>query len=181
MSTEETIEVKEDILKSYECSTKNKALGLRGHRLYKTWAGMYHRCYNEKNPKYKNYGGRGIRVCDRWHTMSNFIDDMYPSFEEGLTLARINIDGNYEPDNCRWATLTTQNRNTRKIMSTNKSGYRGVYWDKNNNKWRTQIRVNGKTIHIGMFIDLIEGAKAYDQYVIDNNLEHTKNFEYEQQ
>lgn len=153
--------------------------GLRSHRLYKTWAGMKHRCYNEKNPKYKHYGARGIEVCERWLDVKNFIEDMYSSFEEGLTLDRIDVDGDYEPDNCRWATLNTQARNTRKIMSTNKSGYRGVYWDKNNKKWRTQIRVNGKNIHIGMFNDLLEGAKAYDQYVIDNNLEHTKNFLYE--
>ena len=150
--------------------------GLRSHRLYKTWAGMKNRCYNEKNPKYKHYGARGIQVCERWLDVKNFIEDMYPSYQEGLTLDRIDVNGNYEPDNCRWATSNTQARNTRKIMSTNKSGYRGVYWDKNNKKWRTQIRVNGKNIHIGMFNDLLEGAKAYDQYVIDNNLEHTKNF-----
>ena len=66
--------------------------GLCGHRLYDTWKSMVHRCNNIKNVAYKYYGGRGIKVCNRWLDVRNFIEDMYPSYQEGLTLDRINVD-----------------------------------------------------------------------------------------
>lgn len=83
------------------------------HRLYSTWANMKDRCYQPNNKSYKYYGGRGIRVCDRWLKSANFIADMYPTHKEGLTLDRINTNGDYEPSNCRWATPTQQARNRR--------------------------------------------------------------------
>ena len=154
----------------------NKKHGLRKHRLYNAWNSMMQRCNNPKNPQYKHYGGRGIRVCDEWLDVSNFIEDMHPAFKEGLSLDRINNNGNYEPSNCRWATMTVQGRNTRKIRSNNSTGYRGVSWDKEKNKYRVTIKINNKSINVGSFITDIEAAKAYDQYIVDNNLEHTKNF-----
>ena len=84
-------------------------------------------------------------------------------------------NGNYEKENCRWANKSTQQRNTRKLISTNKSGYRGVTWHKAKKKWNAQIKVNYKRIHLGSFLTALDGAKAYDKYVIDNNLEHTIN------
>ena len=152
--------------------------GLRNHRMYSTWNGMMARCYNINTNNYINYGGRGIIVCERWHNIENFIEDMYPSFIEGLTLDRVNVDGNYEPENCRWIDRGTQAQNTRKIKSTNTSGYRGVSWHKGVGKWRVQIFINYKSKHLGHFTNPAEGARAYDQYIIDNNLEHTKNFDY---
>lgn len=150
--------------------------GFSSHRLYNVWTNMIKRCNNIENTNYKSYGARGITVCDRWLDINNFIEDMYPTFEDGLTLDRIDVNGNYEKDNCRWATIVTQNRNTQRINKINTSGYRGVSWHKKNKKWRTQIIVNNKNIHIGCYVNAIDGALAYDQYVIDNNLEHTKNF-----
>ena len=154
-----------------------KSHGLTTHRLYQTWTGMMARCYNINTNNYINYGGSGIRVCERWHNVANFIEDMFPSFIEGFTLDRINVEGNYEMENCRWTDKSTQTQNTRKIRSTNTSGYRGVSWDKKYNKWKVEISVNNKKKHLGYFTNPADGARAYDQYVIDNNLSHTKNFD----
>ncbi len=80
---------------------------------YHTWDCMIQRCTNKNNTGWRYYGGRGIMVCKRWHNFSNFLVDMGKR-PIGLTLDRINNDGNYEPGNCRWATRSEQNRNQRK-------------------------------------------------------------------
>lgn len=156
---------------------KNKQHGLSGHRIYNTWAHMIDRTSNPNCDRYHDYGGRGITVCDRWHDITNFIEDMYQSFEEGLTLDRIDVNGNYEPANCRWATATTQQRNSRKIYKHNRSGYRGVGFKASHNKWRARIGLGSKVQKfIGYYDTPIDAAMAYDRYVIDNSLEHTLNF-----
>lgn len=149
---------------------------LSKHVLFNTWNHMIDRCYNIKSKSYKNYGSRGISVCSRWLSVENFIEDMYPTFKVGLTLDRINVNGNYEPLNCRWATNFTQSRNTRKLISTNTSGYRGVTFHKRDKIYSSSICVNYKKNHLGNFNTAIEAANAYDHYIIDNNLEHTRNF-----
>lgn len=90
--------------------------GLANHKLYGTWKGMKDRCYNPCSAYYKDYGGRGIRVCERWLDPANFIADMEEGYKEGLTLDRIYNDGDYEPGNCRWATAFEQQWNTRKTV-----------------------------------------------------------------
>lgn len=79
---------------------------------YLAWASMLSRCYNKNVANYKNYGGRGITVCRRWHKFENFYADMGER-PNGMTLHRINNDGNYTKKNCEWATRSTQNRNRR--------------------------------------------------------------------
>lgn len=79
-------------------------------RAYRAWRGMRVRCLNPKCVWYHRYGGRGITICDRWLSFEYFLADM-GECPDGLTLDRINNDGNYEPSNCRWATWTQQRAN----------------------------------------------------------------------
>src|SRR5690625_3742702 len=96
--------------------------GMSYTKFYYVWGSMLQRCQNENNARYKDYGGRGITVCDRWHKFENFRDDMLKSYEEHsniygeekTTIDRIDVDGNYEPSNCRWTTQTEQVRNQRR-------------------------------------------------------------------
>ena len=149
--------------------------GLARHRLYDVWNQMMQRCYRKTHKAYKNYGGRGISVCDKWHNISNFIEDMDSSFKEGLTLDREKNDENYDQTNCRWTTAIIQNRNKRIIQSNNKSGYKGVSFNKKQKKFMSQITVDSKVIYLGVFNDAKDAGEAYDSYIIKNNLEHTKN------
>lgn len=88
--------------------------GLRSHVLYQVWKTMIYRCYKAKRKEYKNYGGRGITVCERWLVFANFIEDMMPKYSVGLELDRKDNDGNYELSNCRWVTELINKRKTRR-------------------------------------------------------------------
>lgn len=162
--------------KSCGCEKYHTTHSMSKHKLYNTWNMMIQRCTNFNNKSYGDYGAIGINICQRWLKIENFINDMFPTFQEGLTLDRINNEGNYEPSNCRWASSNVQARNKRRLMSTNTSGHKGVRYNKKNKKWIARIIINKKEIYLGSFDSNIEGAIAYDNYVIANNLEHTRNF-----
>ena len=103
-------------LKKQHCSSLHKTHSLSNTKIGYTWRGMKSRCYNPKNENYKNYGGRGIKVCDEWlNDFMNFYNwSINNGYKEDLSIDRINSDGNYEPNNCRWITWKEQTRNTRR-------------------------------------------------------------------
>ena len=94
---------------------KYKTHGLTNNRIYKTWNRIKQRCYNKNAPNYKNYGARGIRICDEWlHDFDVFYEwAMSHGYDDTLTIDRINVNGNYEPDNCRWISNLEQQNNKR--------------------------------------------------------------------
>lgn len=86
------------------------------HPLYSTWGGMMTRCYNPKYKQFKDWGGRGIAVCERWHDPRFFVEDidrLIGPKPPGTTLDRLDVNGNYEPGNVRWATYREQAHNKR--------------------------------------------------------------------
>lgn len=90
---------------------KNDKGGIRGHFMYGAWNQMINRCHNPRNSSYGRYGARGVRVCERWRDdFRNFLADMGER-PEGMTLDRIDPYGDYEPSNCRWATMKQQRAN----------------------------------------------------------------------
>jgi len=87
--------------------------GMYGTRPYKIWSNMKNRCSNISYFQYKDYGGRGIRVCKKWEKFQGFYEDMKAGYSDSLTLDRINNDKGYSVSNCRWVTMKEQQRNRR--------------------------------------------------------------------
>lgn len=131
--------------------------GKKKHPLYNTWAKMKGRTSDPNHKSYPDYGGRGIKVCDRWqgpYGFDNFLKDMGER-HPNATLDRIDNDGNYYKENCHWSTRHQQNANTSRNNETV-----GVGWHKQSSKWQAYIHVEGKQKNLGRFINYEDAVAA---------------------
>lgn len=136
---------------------------------YDARAGMIRRCYDSTRPEYPGYGARGIRVCDRWlhgadgmTAFDCFLIDMGPAPSPQHSIDRINNDGNYCHENCRWATKLEQARNKRRSASST-CRFVGVYYEAKAKAWHAQIKIGGKSGSLGRFQTAVEAAIRYDR------------------
>lgn len=127
-------------------SETHKKHGMTEHYLYRTWISMRSRCNDKNKDSYKHYGARGIKVCKRWDDFTLFLQDMGDR-PKGTTLDRIDNDGDYEPNNCRWASKEVQtfNRRGNKILTHNNISMRVVDWAR-----VTGIKYNTLNARVGL-------------------------------
>lgn len=146
--------------KSKQRATKHD---LRHTRAYNTWCHMKARCDNPQNKAYKYYGGRGVTYCESWKDFENFYKDMGEA-PEGLSLDRVDCNGNYCKENCRWADDQEQRINQRQLQR-NKSGRTGVSFNTSKKKWCASICLSGITYYGGCyenFEDAVEARKLLE-------------------
>lgn len=125
------------------CGCVNFTHGLTHTRLFNIFNGMKQRCYNPKNYKYKNYGGRGITICQEWQEdFINFYNwAINNNYADNLSIDRINVNGNYEPNNCRWVNMKTQQNNrTNNHLLTFNSETHSI------NEWAEILNIKRETI-----------------------------------
>ena len=146
--------------------TSNKH-GRSGTVEYFTWQNMLARCRNPKHIEYHNYGARGIIVCERWQTFTNFFKDMGKRPSPAHSIERLNNFGSYEPANCEWVTIDKQAINKR-MRNNNTSGVKGVSWDKTRKQWVAYITVLKHRKTLGYFnsieLAIIARQQAENKY-----------------
>lgn len=136
---------------------------------YRTWRAMKERCYNPNHIVYRYYGGRGIRVCDQWlHSFENFIADMGRRPSSGYSIDRIDCDGDYSPNNCRWATIAEQRKNKRSAIILTFRGQKmcladwarilGIHWvslHERLQKYPTEVALSVRKIPNGRRLSIV--------------------------
>ncbi len=147
--------------------------GLSHHNLCKKWLVMKDRCHNHRNKGYKNYGGRGITVCDEWRNDFKAFYDHVTHLEHydepGMSLDRERNNEGYKPGNVRWTTRHIQSVNSR-IKSNNTSGYTGVSYFKLKGRWSSRIAIHGDAIFLGYYDSPQQAVAVRNNYIIANNL-----------
>lgn len=144
---------------------------------YNTWKAMRNRCNNPNYHAYHRYGGRGIKVCERWNDFNNFIEDMGPKPLIDAQIDRVDNDGHYTPHNCVWVT-PKENCNNRKNYRS-KSEYTGVHFREQKQKYEVNICINRKVKYLGSFINLEDAVNARKKFAIDYNNKYNTNLKYE--
>lgn len=143
-----------------------KTHGMSNTRTYQIHEGMLRRCNCPQQLGYENYGGRGIEVCPEWNPLrggsfENFFSDMGEA-PAGMSLDRIDFNGNYTKDNCRWATNSVQGYNKR-LDPNNTSGKSGVSFYTSQGMWSAEIHVNNAHIRLGMFAKFEDAVIAREE------------------
>lgn len=146
-------------------SARHKVHGYSDTREGNIYLGMIQRCYDPKVKSYHRYGGRGITVCDRWReSVINFVADMGNAPDSKHSLDRINNDGNYEPSNCRWATMKEQHRNKRNNRFLTHAGETLVIQD-----WAIRIGIDHTTL-----VNRLQRGWTVEKSVTTPKLRHKK-------
>lgn len=144
---------KETISKRFTKHARSKS------SLYKNYHGILQRCYNKDSLPYNEYGGRGITVCDRWlESFENFLEDMGERPSKTHSIDRIDVNGNYEPSNCRWATTSQQAFNKRR-KSSNLTGRTNVHWSEKRKHYFVTVSKEYKAHYGGSSKDLQEAIR----------------------
>lgn len=141
---------------------------------YSVWSAMKDRCSNPNNKMFKNYGGRGISVCERWKTsFEAFLEDMGPRPGSKLSIDRINNDGNYEPSNCKWSSWAEQQKNTRRnhLLTLNGETHTLTEWAKLLDVKRSNIRWR---IRAGLPIEQVLSPEKLNTSFIEFKATHGK-------
>jgi hypothetical protein len=122
---------------------------------YRIWYGMIRRCCDRREPAFERYGGRGIGVCDRWrHDFMAFLSDMGPRPAPGYSLDRVDNDGSYTPENCRWATRFLQSQN--RDIVRNAAGVK-----RHRRRWNAGIEIGNNRMYLGSFETRAAASLAY--------------------
>lgn len=136
--------LKDGHVKTCGCIPPKKTHGDANQRLYHIWCNMRMRCTNEKDPGFHLYGGRGITVCDEWKTYLSFKNwALANGYSDDLSIDRIDVNGNYEPSNCRWATAREQANNTRKTRFLTYNGETHSV-----SEWARRLGMNQSTLNM---------------------------------
>lgn len=143
----------------------HKTHGMTKTKTYVCWKNMKSRCDDVNQPAYQNYGKRGISYIERWSQFENFLEDM-GECSEGLTLNRIDVNGDYCKENCEWVTMAEQGRDKRKPVSGKTSPYKGVTWSSAESKYKGTIMDKGVSYHLGYSHDPLYLALKYDEKLL---------------
>lgn len=144
-------------------------------RLYSIWKNMRTRCVNPRIKQAKNYNLRGIKYAPEWDDYATFYAwACNAGYKDGLSIDRIDNDGDYTPSNCRWVSAKEQSKNTQLLRSTNTSGFRGV--SRRKNKFVARATDGNKRVYLGDFLQAEAAALAYDAYVQRRGLGYPLNF-----
>lgn len=138
--------------------------GQSGTKLYQVWNAMKGRCLNPNDKHFASYGGRGVSVCNAWRQAFVVFHawSISSGYRDGLEIDRIDVNGSYEPCNCRWVTRKQQAANTRKRRDAMASKYKGVTRPGTSKKWQAAITSDGIFHYLGVYESQLQAALAYD-------------------